>query len=195
MVNRRRYGPLYNLHVTKKKIALNYVCLCRSRCLIHRFYATDMLRTRSSDGIVGDVLESVKLPAGFVDAQCLSFLWLEELSQFRVSVVSGDLKSPIFSVFCKEKSAPCTEVLIRCSGSHFTLLRPRDPSIDANEMVTHMLRGAEASSAVVLLDNQVEPCSGRSVSGALVALLGEEPLPSPAPADVGLEDVNEITGV
>jgi hypothetical protein len=159
-----------------------------------RFYATELLRTRASDGIVGDVLESVNLHAGFVDAQCLAFLWLEELAPFRVTVVSGDLKSPIFSVFCKNKSSPCAEILIRCSGSHFTLLRPRDPHIDANAMVSHLLRGAHASSAVVVLANQVEPCGGRSVGAALAAMLGEEPPPAPAAAGAE-EGVEEITSV
>lgn len=75
---------------------------------------------------------------GFVDANMLCLLWPLQLQSYRVCFVSGPLTRPLISVF--QPPAPpagsaseaavaaavegLTEIVIRSSGDHFTLLRP-----------------------------------------------------------------------
>jgi hypothetical protein len=74
---------------------------------------------------VRDIISSIAEIGGFVDANCLSFLWPKELNPFRICFISGALTNPIFSVFCAEDDGKeKTEIIIRCDGSHFTLLKP-----------------------------------------------------------------------
>lgn len=81
-----------------------------------------------------------------VDANMLCFLWPRELNPFRVCFISGPLTQPLISCFEPPPSVlqqgatrsdnavnatlsanpadNLTEVILRCSGDHFTLLRP-----------------------------------------------------------------------
>jgi len=84
-------------------------------------------------------LSSATDAAGFVDAYILSFCFLRELAPFRICFVSGPIVNPFFSVFSAPHSAlnnsskeALTEIIIRCDGSHFTLLKP----LNSNE--THI---------------------------------------------------------
>ena len=73
-----------------------------------------------------DIISTVLLPSGFVDANALSFLWLKEFDQFRICFISGPLTNPIFCCFesnIKNKNE-LIDIIIRCDGSHFTLLKP-----------------------------------------------------------------------
>jgi len=78
-----------------------------------------------------EILASVSQYGALVDANMLCFLWPRELNPFRVCFVSGTLAKPLVSCFEPPPSAlrgasveDLTEVIIRCSGDHFTLLRP-----------------------------------------------------------------------
>jgi hypothetical protein len=80
-----------------------------------------------------DILASVQQYCGFVDANMLCFLWPAELSSFRICFISGSLARPLISCFqpplsttssAGRDASQLTEILIRCSGDHFTLLKP-----------------------------------------------------------------------
>ena len=49
-----------------------------------------------------DLLTSVVIYAGFVDANCLIYLWPEEFDSCRICVISGSFSKPIFSCFLSE---------------------------------------------------------------------------------------------
>ena len=52
---------------------------------------------------------------------------LLELHQFRIGIISGDSASPMFSCFdstTHDYNVPVTDIIMRCKGSHFTLLQP-----------------------------------------------------------------------
>jgi hypothetical protein len=49
-----------------------------------------------------DLLTSVVVYAGFVDANCLIYLWPEEFDSCRICVISGSFSKPIFSCFLSE---------------------------------------------------------------------------------------------
>jgi len=83
-----------------------------------------------------EILASVCLYGALVDANMLCFLWPRELNPYRVCFISGPLTKPLISCFepppsvllgntsCENPADSLTEVIIRCSGAHFTLLRP-----------------------------------------------------------------------
>ena len=49
-----------------------------------------------------ELLTSVVIYAGFVDANCLIYLWPEEFDSCRICVISGSFSKPIFSCFLSE---------------------------------------------------------------------------------------------
>jgi hypothetical protein len=55
-----------------------------------------------ADGPAREILTSVLDYAGFVDANCLCFLWPEEFASLRICLVSGTNNAPIFSTFAGE---------------------------------------------------------------------------------------------
>ncbi len=83
-----------------------------------------------------EILASVCLYGALVDANMLCFLWPRELNPYRICFISGSLTKPLISCFepppsvllgntsCENPADSLTEVIIRCSGDHFTLLRP-----------------------------------------------------------------------
>lgn len=86
-----------------------------------------------------EILASVCLYGALVDANMLCFLWPRELNPYRVCFISGPLTKPLVSCFepppsvllgntaSENPADTLTEVIIRCSGDHFTLLRPVNP--------------------------------------------------------------------
>lgn len=66
--------------------------------------------------------------SGCVDANALCFLWPEEFNRYRICVISGPSKEPILSYFKPAHPAvhedDLTDILLRCTHDHFTLLRP-----------------------------------------------------------------------
>lgn len=84
-----------------------------------------------ADTWFSDIVSTVNGYAGFVDANALSFLWPAEFDRYVVCLVSGPLSAPILSCFApagrdKDSLDGLVEVIIRCDGSHFTLLKPLD---------------------------------------------------------------------
>ena len=96
-----------------------------------------------------EIVGTVCSYAGLVDANALCFLWPVEFNRFRFCFISGSLQQPLIAVFypprgceavlntVKQGGAVITttaaaaaaggdlvDVVIRCNGSHFTLLRP-----------------------------------------------------------------------
>ena len=53
----------------------------------------------SEDEMATDLLGSVILYAGYVDANCLCYLWPEEFKPYRICFISGSFTEPIFSCF------------------------------------------------------------------------------------------------
>jgi len=98
------------------------------------------------DDFKKDILSSVQQYCGFVDANSLCFLWPTEFQRFRITFISGPLHQPIISCFYGLKrggngkdNLTKNDVLIRCNGDHFTLLRPCSiiPGVSVN-MPTNM---------------------------------------------------------
>jgi hypothetical protein len=58
----------------------------------------------SEDDMSYDLLTSVQTYAGYVDANCLIYLWPKEFDHCRICFVSGPYDRPIFSCFLSEVS-------------------------------------------------------------------------------------------
>ncbi len=71
-----------------------------------------------------DILTSVILYAGHVDANIFSVWWPQELDGFRICVISGPESRPIFSCFSRSQSADLEDIILRCYQDHFTLWKP-----------------------------------------------------------------------
>ena len=54
------------------------------------------------DDMSYELLTSTVVYAGFVDANCLIYLWPEEFDSCRICVISGSFSKPIFSCFLSE---------------------------------------------------------------------------------------------
>eukprot|EP01038_Epipyxis_sp_PR26KG_P016430 gene16430-22402_t len=98
-----------------------------------RYYASiDMFHLKDTDSWKQDILHSILEYAGLVDANAMIILWLKEFNNYRICLISGPLNRPIFSCFTpifpnnsnSTNKLPLTDVIIRCSGTHFTLLKP-----------------------------------------------------------------------
>ncbi len=98
------------------------MCLCFLILLLY----LDVAVLCFVDDVQYELLSTVMEYAGLVDANALLFLWPEELVKYRLCIISGDQQNPIFSSFCSARVCEGTrqDVIMRCKGSHFTLLQP-----------------------------------------------------------------------
>ena len=65
--------------------------------------------------------------AGFVDANCLLYIWPKEMQRSRICLISGDLQKPIFCTFFPQNVVnmdQLDDIIVHSDGSHFTLLKP-----------------------------------------------------------------------
>jgi hypothetical protein len=106
-----------------------------------------------------DLLQSVLQYSGLVDANVLPFLWPREWNRHRILFISGK-ERPIFSLFeaatataaSASAAVASREVIVHCSGSHFTLIRPRAVG-DSGEveatLIDRLLFDAEAAQLTI----------------------------------------------
>jgi hypothetical protein len=78
--------------------------------------------TYYADDFCRDIISTVNEYSGFVDANCLCFLWPREFNGARICFISGSFDKPMFSCFSVKGHAVNRDIIIHCSGSHFTLL-------------------------------------------------------------------------
>jgi hypothetical protein len=128
-----------------------------------RYLATKKLLQLSKDDMKNDVLNTINEFAGFVDANCLCFLWLQEFNSSRICIISGSNNKPIFSCFSLKNKRDIRDVIIYCDGSHFTLLKPNIN--DGFCILPQLLMEAEQSGHVVQI-NEIEADNNNSHSVA-----------------------------
>lgn len=105
-----------------------------------RLRTRQLLSKDSTDDLAKEILSTVVETAGLVDANCLMYLWPAEFRAYRVCIISGDANLPIISIFqSKHLEASggsnvdtVPEIILRCRGCHFTLLRPYGSSINSS---------------------------------------------------------------
>jgi len=119
-----------------------------------RYLATKKLLQLSKEDMKVDVLNTINEFAGFVDANCLCFLWLQEFNSSRICIISGSNNKPIFSCFSLKNKRDIRDVIIYCDGSHFTLLKPNYNSENFC-ILPQLLMEAEKSGHVVYI-NEIE---------------------------------------
>ncbi len=91
----------------------------------------------SLEDIQYEVISSIMEYAGLVDANALLFIWPIELRPYRICIISGAEHAPMFSCFSGGTGAR-QDVIMRCSGSHFTLLQPLGDSGGGGTVVSKL---------------------------------------------------------
>lgn len=112
--------------------------------------------------------------AGFVDAQCLCYIWPEEFNHCRICLISGSLQRPLFSCFFSKDGAAAVggeenlrDIIIYCDGAHFTLLRPQSMSPRSTgapgfSVLNRLLYEAREAGLIVQINEvESEPGGGR----------------------------------
>ena len=98
------------------------------------------------------LVENIIKYAGLVDANALCFVWPVELQSTRVCVVSGPISRPTFSCFvlphCTSPES-LTDIILRCVGSHFTILRPTAEAPGTMKVLSLLLQDAKSSGLTV----------------------------------------------
>lgn len=131
-----------------------------------RHYSNRLQFERSEDSWVCEIVSTVNAYAGFVDANCLSFLWLSDFERFRICLLSGTVNNPLISIFASSNAMDAHEdIVIRCNESHFTILR----TFDNQQISIDQLLEAAHSQQPVVLCNEVEPSRGRCIAAAMNA--------------------------
>jgi hypothetical protein len=97
--------------------------------VIFRHLASKMKENNKYDpdySLMSDSFDSILEYSGFVDANVLIWLWMEEFLPYRLCFVSGNMSQPIITTFMARGVDPYSirDVIIHCNGQHFTLLRP-----------------------------------------------------------------------
>jgi hypothetical protein len=112
--------------------------------------------------------------AGYVDANALAFVWPENFDKFRICFVSGPASDPILSCFVpSRRSKPVEElyeIVIRCDGEHFTLLRPVTDRNARIRVISSMLEDAQYGNKLVQI-SEVASRPGRTVDAALARVM------------------------
>lgn len=141
-------GVLMDIHPFALEIAL--------RVLVHKF--VDCLTAETS--WVSEVVDPITQYTGLVDANALCFIWPKEFNNTRICVVSGPLSAPIFSCFVPPNctsTETLNDVILRCDGSHFTILRP--PKARGKTKILTLLMSEAQKSGLLVQVNQAEPYS------------------------------------
>lgn len=136
---------------------------------VHSFTFLTKLGTNPAEDWEKDILASVTQYCGFVDANMLCLLWPAQLLGYRVCFVSGPLSRPLISCFSGAEEADAetlTEIVVRCSGDHFTLLRPLHAADGGGgggfKVVSRLIRDARAAG-LVAQESQARPLAGRTL--------------------------------
>eukprot|EP00601_Ochromonadales_sp_CCMP2298_P007227 CAMPEP_0173198682 /NCGR_PEP_ID=MMETSP1141-20130122/16815_1 /TAXON_ID=483371 /ORGANISM="non described non described, Strain CCMP2298" /LENGTH=208 /DNA_ID=CAMNT_0014123487 /DNA_START=13 /DNA_END=639 /DNA_ORIENTATION=- len=99
-----------------------------------------------------EIVGSIRQYSGFVDANALPFIWPQNFDKFRLLFISGPMASPILTCFVPtNRNRPVEElmeVIIRCSGDHFTLFRPSGGAARIR-VISRMLEEQEKSGGLV----------------------------------------------
>ena len=124
-----------------------------------------------------DILSSVVCYAGFVDANALIWLFLEELSPYRICLLSGTREHPIISTFRRKGAVGVSDVLLHCDGQHFTLLRPPvqagggGSGSGGNSSALPRLLRAVGANAGIIQEHELECAPGHSVADVMRGIL------------------------
>ena len=84
-------------------------------------HLTSCVLSKSTSEMEKIVLPSVQEYAGFVDANSLRFLWPREMNRFRICVISGSCKAPIFTCFAQKDHVCFIFCCSRLLSINFTL--------------------------------------------------------------------------
>eukprot|EP00605_Chrysophyceae_sp_TOSAG23-4_P000326 GSChrysophyteH1.ASY1.ANO1.371.1 assembled CDS len=122
-----------------------------------------------------DILSSVLSYAAYVDANALLWLWVAELTPYRICVLSGSREKPILSIFRAKGQNTTSDVLLHYDGHHFTLLRSRageDGRIrDASPSIVPQLMQIVQANAGILQEHEVTAPASQSVTGVIRTLV------------------------
>ena len=95
------------------------------------------------DDFQKELLQSTLNYSGFVDANCLIYIWPREMMNCRICLLSGNLKQPIFCCFYPSHVKDLdtlSDIIIHSDGSHFTLLKPAAAANSASFSVSPSLK-------------------------------------------------------
>ena len=136
-----------------------------------RYLATKQLLQCSKEDMKVDVLNTVNAYAGFVDAYCLCFLWLQEFNSSRICIISGSEEKPMFSCFSLKDVRNSRDIIIYCDGSHFTLLKPYSTTVNSDSfcILPQLLTEAEHHGHIVHI-NEIETNDNQSISNIIYML-------------------------
>ena len=136
-----------------------------------RYLATKQLSQCSKEDMKVDVLNTVNVYAGFVDAYCLCFLWVQEFNSSRICIISGSEEKPMFSCFSLKDLRSSRDIIIYCDGSHFTLLKPYSPTVNCDNfcILPQLLLEAEQHGHIVHI-NELENNDNESISNIMYML-------------------------
>lgn len=105
-----------------------------------RRMALHLLPLLPADSPALDIVPTINEYAGFVDANCLCYLWPQEFAQFRICIISNPASAaPMFSCFSSSGKVAKFDILVHCDGSHFTLLQPMHsgtPQFSLSQLLT-----------------------------------------------------------
>lgn len=116
-----------------------------------RAMTAQLLPTLPIDSPALDIIPTVTDYAGFVDANCLCYVWPAEFEQYRICIISNSSSgaAPMFSCFSSRGEAAKVDIIIHCDGSHFTLLQPLLPRNVVGFSVSQLLLEAMHARSVV----------------------------------------------
>mmetsp|Transcript_11877 Transcript_11877/g.26396 ORF Transcript_11877/g.26396 Transcript_11877/m.26396 type:complete len:200 (-) Transcript_11877:342-941(-) len=121
-----------------------------------------------------EICETIGQYAGYVDANALAFVWPQNFDKFRICFVSGPASDPILSCFVPLNRSRLVEelyeIVLRCDGEHFTLLRPSHTRNARIRVISQMLEDAQVGGKLVQI-SEVESRPGRTVDAALAAVM------------------------
>lgn len=120
-----------------------------------RYMAAELLRAPGSaltdETPAMDIVPTLIEYAGFVDANCLCYLWPDEFRNKRICIISNTSTSrPMFSCFSAINVPDAdleADIIIHCDGSHFTLLRPLKH--DGHSVLSQLLLEAAQYKCIV----------------------------------------------
>eukprot|EP00602_Paraphysomonas_sp_CaronLab_P013286 CAMPEP_0185041780 /NCGR_PEP_ID=MMETSP1103-20130426/41527_1 /TAXON_ID=36769 /ORGANISM="Paraphysomonas bandaiensis, Strain Caron Lab Isolate" /LENGTH=427 /DNA_ID=CAMNT_0027581673 /DNA_START=49 /DNA_END=1329 /DNA_ORIENTATION=+ len=126
-----------------------------------RFSADRVAQT--SDDLEKEILNSCLQYAGFVDANCLLYIWPEEFHDARVCIISGTTK-PMFTTFYSgEDCDRLRDIVVHSDGAHFTLLKPVSAERSSHFSVLPYLLSTARSAGCVVQEIRVDLSSAVTV--------------------------------
>mmetsp|Transcript_16980 Transcript_16980/g.28770 ORF Transcript_16980/g.28770 Transcript_16980/m.28770 type:complete len:1244 (-) Transcript_16980:294-4025(-) len=147
------------------------------QCAFRHFAAVEM---ETAEDWEQDIIKTLTDYSGYVDANALAFTWPEEFDKYRLCFISGSVNDPMISCFVPTNRAceveDLYEIVLRCDGSHFTLLRPFESANDGSEkvkIISKLMEEANKSQRVVQVMD-VTSKTGRTIDSVINQMLQNE---------------------